>query len=373
MIPPRPAPEPARLLAWYDRHARRLPWRIGPRDRAAGTKPDPYRVWLSEIMLQQTNVTTVKPYYEAFLARWPSVAALAAAPVDEVMKAWAGLGYYSRARNLKACADRVAGDFAGRFPESAAALRALPGIGDYTAAAIAAIAFDEPAAVVDGNIERVLARVFRIETPLPAAKKEIRRLQSALTPERRAGDYAQAMMDLGATICTPKKPACSLCPWNDACAGHREGDAESFPRRGQKAVRPSRRGTAYVAVRSDGAVLLRKRPDRGLLGGMIEVPGSDWTSAAAAAAEGPDAAPYPAEWRRIAAPVEHVFTHFSLTLEIYTATFGAAVPAPAGHYWAEAADVPGEALPSVMRKAIEAARPGATLKTASPGATLRKK
>ena len=205
----------APLLAWYDRHARRLPWRVGPKDRARGVRPDPYRVWLSEIMLQQTTVAAVKPYFDAFLARWPDVAALARAPREEVMKAWAGLGYYARARNLHACAIAVANDHGGRFPETAAGLKTLPGIGDYTAAAIAAIAFDETVAVIDGNIERVIARLIAIDTPLPAAKKEIRARQQVLTPETRAGDYAQAMMDLGAAICTPKKPACALCPLSD--------------------------------------------------------------------------------------------------------------------------------------------------------------
>ncbi|MCX5512352.1 A/G-specific adenine glycosylase [Kaistia algarum] len=363
MIPPRhtPSPSPSDLLAWYDRHARRLPWRTGPRERAAGVKPDPYRVWLSEIMLQQTNVTTVKPYYEAFLDRWPRVADLAAAPVDDVMRAWAGLGYYSRARNLKACADQVAGELAGVFPSSALGLRELPGIGDYTAAAIAAIAYDEPAAVVDGNVERVIARVFRIETPLPAAKKEIRRLQAELTPEKRAGDYAQAMMDLGATICTPKKPACSLCPWNGACAAYRAGDAETFPRRGAKAVRPERRGAAYVAVREDGAVLLRKRPERGLLGGMAEVPGSEW-SEGFLIDKRHSAAPIEAGWQRTSVPVNHVFTHFGLTLDVFTASIDNALAAPEGHWWSARHDLPHEALPSVMKKVVEAALPGATRK-----------
>jgi A/G-specific adenine glycosylase len=277
------------------------------------------------------------------------------------MRAWAGLGYYSRARNLKACADTVASELGGVFPSSSVGLRELPGIGEYTAAAIAAIAYDEPAAVVDGNVERVIARVFRIETPLPAAKKEIRRLQAELMPEKRAGDYAQAMMDLGATICTPKKPACSLCPWNGACAAYRAGDAETFPRRGEKTVRPERRGAAYVAVREDGAVLLRKRPERGLLGGMAEVPGTEWSEGFRFDERHGDA-PMTAGWQRISAPVVHVFTHFGLTLDVFTASFESALAAPDGHWWSERRDLPHEALPSVMKKVVEAALPGATRK-----------
>ncbi|MCX5497471.1 A/G-specific adenine glycosylase [Kaistia dalseonensis] len=349
------------LLDWYDRHARRLPWRVGPAERRAGIRPDPYRVWLSEVMLQQTTVTAVKPYFEAFLSLWPTVADLAAAPVEDVMKAWAGLGYYSRARNLKACADAVMRDHGGRFPGSAAALRDLPGIGDYTAAAIAAIAYDEPAAVVDGNVERVLARVFKVETPLPAAKKEIRVLQARLTPAKRAGDYAQAMMDLGATICTPKRPACSLCPWDQSCAAHASGVEEAYPRRGEKADRPERGGAAFVAIRADGAILMQRRPERGLLGGMTEVPGTAWSPGFDRDRILADA-PFQADWRRVTDPVIHVFTHFRLTLDIWLADLPAAHPAPAGSWWAAPDDVPHEALPSVMKKAIEAARPGATRK-----------
>ena len=346
------------LLAWYDRHARALPWRVGPKARARGERPDPYRVWLSEVMLQQTTVQAVKAYYEAFTARWPNVGALAAAPRDEVMKAWAGLGYYARARNLHACAIAVAGEHGGRFPATADGLRTLPGIGDYTAAAIAAIAFDEPAPVVDSNIERVVARLFAIATPLPAAKREIRARQASLTPSARAGDYAQAMMDLGATICTPKRPACALCPIAEPCIARRDGDPERYPVKAARADRPTRRGNAFVAVRAaDGAVLLCRRADDGLLGGMAEVPGSDWTAPAPADADG---APFAADWRRIAAPVVHVFTHFRLELNVYCATLAAMEQPPAGAWWAAADSLPGEALPSVMKKVIEAALPGAT-------------
>jgi A/G-specific adenine glycosylase len=347
------------LLAWYDRHARKLPWRVGPQQRARGIKPDPYRVWLSEVMLQQTTVAAVKPYFDAFLARWPNVATLARAPREDVMKAWAGLGYYARARNLHACATVVARDHGGRFPETAAGLKALPGIGDYTAAAIAAIAFDEPVAVVDGNIERVIARLFAIDTPLPAAKKAIRTRQQALTPERRAGDYAQALMDLGAAICTPTKPTCALCPLNATCDAHARGEEEAYPVRAEKSTRPTRYGAAYVAVRDDGAVLLRQRPDRGLLGGMAEVPGTDWVNRVSDLEPLADTR-IQADWRSVPGTVIHVFTHFRLELNVYCARVGAMEQAPPGCWWAPAETLAGEALPSVMKKVIEAALPGAT-------------
>jgi len=352
-----PRPISDDLLAWYDRHARRLPWRVGPKERARGIRPDPYRVWLSEIMLQQTTVAAVKPYFETFVATWPDVAALAAAPREEVMKAWAGLGYYSRARNLHACARIVAAEHGGRFPSAAARLKALPGIGAYTAAAIAAIAYDEPAPVVDGNIERVIARLFAIDTPLPAAKRPISDLQAELTPERRAGDYAQAMMDLGAAICTPKEPACVLCPIGGACIAGVRGEQARYPVKAAKAERPTRFGAAFVVARRDGAVLLRRRPDRGLLGGMSEVPGTAWQD------RPPDtplqAAPLAADWRTAAGPVVHVFTHFRLELTVYRASVDD-VPAPLGCWWATAESLSSEALPSVMKKAIESAMPGAT-------------
>ena len=275
-----------------------------------------------------------------------------------MLKAWAGLGYYARARNLKACAEAVANGHGGRFPETSAGLRALPGVGDYTAAAVAAIAFDEPAAVVDANIERVLARLFAIDTPLPAAKKIIREQQVELTPEARAGDYAQAMMDLGATICTPKRPACALCPIAAPCLARAAGRQEAYPVRTEKAERPTRHGAAFVARRDDGAVLLRTRADKGLLGGMTEVPGTGWSAEPAAPLA---AAPFPAEWRP-AGTVIHVFTHFRLELNVYCARDIAMDDAPEGCWWSAAEDLPGEALPSVMKKAIETALPGATRK-----------
>ena len=352
------------LLAWYDRHARKLPWRVGPRERAAGVAPDPYRVWLSEVMLQQTTVAAVKPYFDAFLARWPTIADLAGAAEHEVMKAWAGLGYYSRARNLKAAADRIARDHGGRFPSTAAALRELPGVGGYTAAAIAAIAFDEPAPAVDGNIERVLARLFALDAPLPAAKPLIRARQSELMPARRAGDFVQAMMDLGAMICTPTRPACALCPIASECDAFRLGTPEAFPIKAAAAERPTRRGAAFVARRPDGAILLRRRPNRGLLGGMAEVPGSDWSNRQSEEEVGPTdwlgAAPPIADWAAIARPIVHVFTHFRLELAVFRGLAGEDEPALEGCWWASPDDLPGEALPSVMKKAIEAAFPGAT-------------
>ena len=359
-------PAPKSLLEWYDRHARILPWRVSPKDRARGVRPDPYRVWLSEIMLQQTTVTAVKPYFETFTRRWPDVGALAAAPREEVMKSWAGLGYYARARNLKACAEQVVSEHGACFPETVESLRALPGIGEYTAAAIAAIAFDQPAPVVDGNIERVIARIFAVDTPLPAAKAIIRDIQTDLTPHQRSGDYAQALMDLGATICTPKRPACSLCPWADSCAAFAAGKPQAYPVRADKIDRPTRRGAAYVAVRVDGAILLRRRAERGLLGGMTEVPGSEWSVDFDEIAE--LAGPFRAKWRRLPGGVAHVFTHFRLELAVYRADVPATRLAPADAWWASADAVPGEALPSVMKKVIEKAVPGATKRTGKPAA-----
>lgn len=347
----------SRLLDWYDVHHRELPWRVTPREHANGVRPDPYRIWLSEVMLQQTTVEAVKSYFRVFVEKWPDVEALAAAPTEDVMKAWAGLGYYSRARNLKACADLVA-ERGGRFPDTEAALRDLPGIGAYTSAAITAIAFDRRAAVVDGNVERVVSRLFSIATPLSEAKAEIRAHVERMVPGTRPGDFAQAMMDLGATICTPRRPRCMLCPVREDCSALATGDPEHFPVRLPKADKPLRRGAAFVAVRSDGAILLRKRPEKGLLGGMTEVPTTGWT----ARIDGDNtvaAAPFAADWQS-SGQIAHVFTHFALELEIFHARTGGATPA--GHFWSLPADISGEALPTVMKKAIEAAIPGATKK-----------
>ncbi len=335
-------PLPQALLAWYDRNRRRLPWRAAP-----GEAPDPYRVWLSEVMLQQTTVATVAPYFRSFLARWPSVESLAAASLDEVLHAWQGLGYYARARNLHRCAQRVAADHGGRFPQTERDLRALPGIGRYTAAAIAAIAFGRRAAVVDGNVERVIARLFAVDQPLPAAKPRLYDLAAGLTPEERPGDFAQAVMDLGATVCTPRAPRCGMCPWATACRGR--DVAETLPRRAAKAERPTRRGVAFWITRRDGTVLLRRRPERGLLGGMIEFPSTDWRERRIpTAAEAADEAPVAAAWRRLPGVVRHTFTHFHLELGVVTATVEAdAVP---HGLWSKPADFKEHALPTVMKK-----------------------
>jgi A/G-specific adenine glycosylase len=341
------APDPSALLAWYDRHRRVLPWRAKRGERA-----DPYRVWLSEIMLQQTRVETVGPYYERFLARFPTVRALAGARLGDVLKLWAGLGYYARARNLHACARAVAKQHCGRFPDTEAGLRALPGIGPYTAAAVVAIAFGRRATPVDGNIERVAARLFAVETPLPAAKPELRRLVETLTPPRRAGDFAQAMMDLGATICAPRRPSCLICPWNSACAAFARGDPETFPRRTSKVEGKLRRGAAFVVQRADGAVLLRTRPARGLLGGMREVPTTAWSAdfeVKGALRAAPD---FAVKWRRLPGIVRHVFTHFPLELVVYAAEVPQRTRALKGMRFVPAAELPGEALPSLMRKVI---------------------
>jgi A/G-specific adenine glycosylase len=363
-----PAPQPAALLAWYDRHRRALPWRAPPGERA-----DAYRVWLSEIMLQQTTAKAVAPYYVRFLARWPDVRALAAAPLEEVLRAWAGLGYYARARNLHACARAVVERHGGEFPENEAQLRALPGIGAYTAAAIAAIAFDAPAMPVDGNVERVVARLHAVESALPAAKPKIVRLARALTPARRTGDFAQALMDLGATVCTPKNPACALCPWNDGCAARRRGAAASFPRRAPKRDGALRRGAAFVACRADGFVLVRTRPSQGLLGGMTEVPTSAWSSDfdESAALKSAPRFGSPVSWRKLPGVVRHVFTHFPLELVVCVAEVPAHESAPAGARWLGLADLSGEALPSLMRKVVAHAVAGGFRPLPSPRASAR--
>ena len=341
------APDPGRLLAWYDRHRRVLPWRARKGERA-----DPYKVWLSEIMLQQTTVKAVAPYYARFLERFPTVARLAAAPLEEVLSLWAGLGYYARARNLHACARAVAERYDGQFPDTEDELLTLQGIGAYTAAAIAAIAFDRRASPVDGNIERVIARLFAVEDELPAAKPRIRALAEQLTPARRAGDFAQAMMDLGASICTPKKPACVLCPWSEPCAARARGDQGTFPRKGARKSGALRRGAAFVVLRADNHILLRTRPEKGLLGGMTEVPTTEW-SAQFDASSALDAAPFPqAKWRRIRGHVDHVFTHFPLQLIVHSAEVSKSTRAPEGLRWKPLDALAAQALPNVMRKVI---------------------
>jgi A/G-specific adenine glycosylase len=333
----------AALLAWYDRHRRDLPWRARP-----GERPDPYRVWLSEIMLQQTTVATVGARFLSFVARWPDIDALAAAPLDDVLHEWQGLGYYARARNLHACAREIVARFGGAFPRDEAALRALPGIGAYTAAAIAALAFDVPATPLDGNIERVVARLFAVETPLPGAKEQIRALAATLTPAARPGDYAQAAMDLGATICTPARPACALCPWRDACLARARGIAEELPHRPAKKAKPQRHGVVFWAVRADGAVLLRRRPNEGLLGGMMEFPSTPWREAPWRDGAAAEHAPATARWRSLPGAVRHSFTHFDLALVIWigaipTGCPGGFVAAPPGQFRRLA-------LPTVMKK-----------------------
>jgi A/G-specific adenine glycosylase len=336
-----------KLLAWYDAHARDLPWRA-----KSGVAPDPYHVWLSEIMLQQTTVAAVKDYYIKFLSRWPKVSDLAKASQEDVLRAWAGLGYYARARNLHACAIKVVSDWNGKFPDTEEALRTLPGIGPYTAAAIAAIAFDRPHAAVDGNVERVITRVYAIETPLPAAKPLVKTKAQALVPEKRAGDFAQAVMDLGATICTPRSPNCKICPWTDHCEGRALGIAESLPRKAPKAKIPTRRGIAFWVERHDGYILLRQRPQKGLLGGMIEIPSTPWE------AKQPHdiSPPIEAEWSKVIIPVEHTFTHFHLQLSVWkTTTAEKSLPDGGGYRWVHKDQLAHEALPSLMRKVVVAA------------------
>ncbi len=344
MHAPLPRPDPAGLIAWYDRHARVLPWRARP-----GEPAEPYRVWLSEVMLQQTTVKAAIPYFHAFTTRWPTVESLAAARDEEVMAAWAGLGYYARARKLLECARVVAGAHSGRFPDQEDALRALPGIGPYTAAAVAAIAFGRRAVVVDGNVERVIARLFAVDAPLPGAKGAIRALAATLTPLDRPGDYAQAVMDLGATLCIPRRPACGLCPWRGACRAAARGDPATFPRKSAKAARPLRRGVAFWVTRGD-EVLLRRRPPKGLLGGMTEVPCTPWSETfdlAEAATHAPIAG---LAWRTLAGAATHGFTHFELEVTVMAAAAAPGTPAPDGHWWHPTADLARAGLPTAMAK-----------------------
>ena len=353
-LPLRPAgPETVRaLLDWYEAERRDLPWRYGPRKKA-----DPYRVWLSEIMLQQTTVKAVIPYFERFTARWPKVENLAAASLEEVLQMWAGLGYYSRARNLKKCADVISNELGGYFPNSEEALRTLPGIGPYTAAAIAAIAFGQKATPVDGNIERVVARLFAVRQPLPQAKPEIKRLAATLTPARRAGDFAQAMMDLGSEVCTPKRPSCLMCPLQQDCAASAHGLEEILPLKRAKAERPVRYGLAFLVLREDGKVLLRQRAEAGLLGGMLEVPSTHWGDDVPSFKDAKRSSPVSADWWQVPGTVVHVFTHFRLELTVYralvpvdsTLTFWSE---PERCRWVARRDLGGQALPSLMKKVI---------------------
>jgi A/G-specific adenine glycosylase len=343
-------PDSDALLSWYDRHRRVLPWRA-----PAGGLADPYRVWLSEIMLQQTTVKTVGPYFLRFLERFPTIEALAAAPLDDVLRLWAGLGYYARARNLHACSRAVVERFDGEFPPHEAELLSLPGVGAYTAAAIAAIAFDHRAMPVDGNVERVITRLYAIEEELPGAKETVRTRATSLLPATRCGDFAQAMMDLGATICTPKSPACALCPWREPCRASARGDAESFPRKAAKREGQLRRGAAFVVIRDDAHVLVRTRPPRGLLGGMTEVPTTEWSAdynIQKSIEHAPRFASVEVKWRRVPGLVRHVFTHFPLDLAVFVGRVPVKARAPQGAKFVAVPDLPAAALPTVMRKVL---------------------
>ena len=337
------------LLDWYDHNQRRLPW------RSVGTElVDPYRIWLSEIMLQQTTVATVVPYFQEFLIHFPTLHDLAAADLDLVLRYWAGLGYYARARNMHVCARLIVNQYNGNFPKTEAALADLPGIGPYTAAAIAAIAFGQPSTVVDGNVERVIARLHAVLEPLPKAKEHLRHLASILTPRHRPGDYAQAIMDLGAMICTPRAPGCILCPWNKACAACQQGIATSFPVKKAKPRKPTRFGYAFWLVRPDGAVLIRRRPEKGLLGGMMEIPSSDWLENTDKEALQQMRRQVPItgiRWRVLPGKIQHSFTHFRLELTVLVGQAPSFTPIIEAH-WCASEDLHKEALPSVMKKII---------------------
>jgi A/G-specific adenine glycosylase len=340
-------PKSADLLRWYDRHRRVMPWRA-----LAGHRPDPYAVWLSEIMLQQTTVAAVRPYFDSFLRRWPTVHDLAAADSADVMAAWAGLGYYARARNLHKCAQVIASQHAGRFPTTEPELLTLPGIGPYTAAAIAAIAFDRRAVVVDGNVERVMARIFAVTAPLPKSKARLRELADTLTPSHRSGDYAQAVMDLGATVCTPKSPACILCPWMSNCTAHAQGIAASLPRKLAKKSTPTRHGVAFCLVSPGQKTLLLRRPPKGLLGGMLAFPSTEWRSAIWTEAEAVRAAPLKARWKVLPDIVEHTFTHFHLKLQVWVAPQAkSTLRSLHDAQWVALSALPAIGLPNVMQKA----------------------
>lgn len=342
------------LLAWYDHTLRDLPWRV-----RGGRHPDPYHVWISEIMLQQTTVAAVIPYYRRFLERWPTVADLAAAPLEDVLHGWQGLGYYSRARNLHRCAQVIVADHGGQFPGTAAELARLPGIGPYTAAALASICFGEPIAAIDGNVQRVISRLFTLPDPPTLNRDAVAEWATALVPDDRPGDFAQALMDLGATLCTPRGPRCLVCPVQVACQAVRAGDPESWPRKVTKAAVPQKYGAAYWMTRPDGAIWLRQRPPKGLLGGMMEVPSSDWGT------QLPDVSPFAADWQRLPGCVRHVFTHFRLELVVWHCVVTEAPPL-AGR-WVTLADLADEALPTVMRKVIDHALAGiATVRMNAP-------
>lgn len=342
-----------RLLAWYDRERRSLPWRA-----ASGARPDPYAVWVSEVMLQQTTVATAGPYYQRFMARWPTVDALAAADLDAVLHAWQGLGYYARARHVHACARTLVEDHGGRFPDSEATLRSLPGIGDYTAAAIAAIAFDRPATPVDGNVFRVVARLFAIDVAPPPGRDLAVRHARRLTPTRRPGDFAQALMDLGSLVCTPRRPRCQACPWAEPCRARRTGSPERFPPPRPKPEKALRRGAVFWLENAAAGVLLRRRPPSGLLGGLMEFPTTEWRQDAWTDGEALAEAPARADWRRLSPPVRHVFSHFRLELTVYTARVADA--AAVDGLWWPIDRLDEQALPTAMTKVAALVRTPAT-------------
>lgn len=334
------------LLAWYDVHARDMPWRVAPTKSKAGVRPDPYFIWMSEVMLQQTTVAAVKEYFRKFTTLWPTVQDLAAAQDADVMAAWAGLGYYARARNLLKCARVVVAEHGGRFPDTYDELLTLPGVGPYTAAAVAAIAFNQQATVLDGNVERVMARLYDVHDPLPGVKPKLMALATSHTPADRPGDYAQAVMDLGATICTPRNPACGICQWKDPCKARAAGTAAELPKKTPKKKTPIRLGYAYVARREDGAWLLETRPESGLLGGMLAFPCSDWSD------DPRPAPPISANWDDTGQEARHTFTHFHLRLKIMTATLGLQAQPDRGHFVAHH-DFSPSALPTAMRKVFD--------------------
>ncbi len=334
------------LLAWYDVNARAMPWRVDPADSKAGKRPDPYFIWMSEVMLQQTTVAAVKEYFRKFTTMWPTVHDLAAAEDPDVMAAWAGLGYYARARNLLKCARVVVTDHGGAFPDCYDTLLTLPGVGPYTAAAVASIAFNRKATVLDGNVERVMARMHDIHEPLPGVKPVLMQYAETFTPNDRPGDYAQAVMDLGATICTPKNPACGICPWRDPCAARIAGTAAELPKKTPKKKTPIRFGYVYVARRDDGAWLLETRPEKGLLGGMLAFPSSDWSDDPT-----PDP-PIDTEWIDSGYEARHTFTHFHLRLKIMTADVANPTSPDRGHFVNHNEFSP-TALPTAMRKVFD--------------------
>lgn len=333
------------LLSWYDTHQRALPWRAVP-----GYAPDPYHVWLSEIMLQQTTVATVKDYFARFVTRWPTIASLAKAELDEVFHAWQGLGYYSRARNLHGCAQTLARDFGGEIPEKESILLTLPGIGPYTAAAIAAIAFEQPTVPVDGNVIRVLSRLHALETPLPDLKKETQTLAKTLVPQHRRGDFAQSLMDLGATVCRPRNPTCGTCPWNAACKACEQGITDQLPRPAPKGLKPTRYGIVFWVENSCQEIMLEKRPDKGLLAGLMGLPTTPWRETAWDWEEALTHSPEKATaWQTLPLLIQHTFTHFHLKLRVAKGI--SAVPDPKG-IWSSLDHLKSHALPTVMKKVI---------------------